>query len=91
MSAVATDEICGQQNGTVTASGSKGTTPYQFSIDGVNFQTSNIFTGLAFGAYMVVIRDANGFTGTTLTYVNNNCIQIGTTPVNTTWGILMEW
>jgi gliding motility-associated-like protein len=85
--AVTTDEVCGQQNGTVTATGAKGTLPYQFSIDGVNFQAGNIFTGLAFGEYVVTIKDANGFTGSTLAFVNNDCIQIGIAQLNTNCGM----
>ena len=65
VTAAGTDETCGQKNGTITATGNKGTTPYQFSIDGINFQTSNIFTGLAAGTYTVTIKDAGGFTSTT--------------------------
>jgi gliding motility-associated-like protein len=81
-----TNEICGGQNGTITATGSKGTTPYQFSIDGINFQTSNVFTGLGFGEYIVTIKDANGFTGSTLVFVDNNCVQLMISQVNSTCG-----
>jgi hypothetical protein len=37
-----------------------GTSPYQYSIDGVNFQTSNIFPDVANGFYTVTVKDANG-------------------------------
>ena len=37
---------------------SGGTSPYQYSIDGVNFQMSNIFTGLTPGTYAITISDA---------------------------------
>ncbi|MDJ1504202.1 hypothetical protein, partial [Xanthocytophaga agilis] len=51
---------CGVNNGTITVSNvSGGTAPYQYSIDGVNFQTSNTFTGLAGNSYSVSVRDAN--------------------------------
>ena len=87
VSAVTMDEICSQQNGTVTATGAKGTLPYQFSIDGVNFQSANFFRGLNFGEYVVTIKDANGFKGSTLAFINNDCIQIGITQLNTTCGM----
>jgi hypothetical protein len=41
---------------TVTASGSTG---LQYSIDGSNFQSSNVFTNLAKGTYTVTARNAN--------------------------------
>ena len=37
-----------------------GTPPYVFSIDGVNFQDSEIFTDLENGQYTLQVRDANG-------------------------------
>lgn len=44
--------------GTITVTGvTGGTGPYSYSIDGVNFQSSNIFTGLTQGNYTVTIRD----------------------------------
>jgi gliding motility-associated-like protein len=33
---------------------------YEYSIDGFNYQDSNIFTGLRFGEYIVYVRDKNG-------------------------------
>ena len=59
--------------GEINATGTGGTTPYQFSIDGTNFQASGNFTNLAPGSYTVTLRD------------NKNCVQtrnltIGETP-----------
>ncbi|MCX2718510.1 T9SS type B sorting domain-containing protein [Lentiprolixibacter aurantiacus] len=40
---------------------SGGTFPYEFSLDGVNWQGSDTFnTGIAAGSYTITIRDANG-------------------------------
>ncbi len=36
-----------------------GVAPYSYSIDGVNFQTSNVFTNLTAGTYTITIQDAN--------------------------------
>ncbi|MFK7949326.1 MAG: SprB repeat-containing protein, partial [Saprospiraceae bacterium] len=46
---------------TVTASGGTGTLEYS-SDNGVMYQPSNIFTGLAIGSYDIVVKDANGCT-----------------------------
>jgi len=48
---------------TVTASG--GTSPYQYSINGGTFQSSNIFTNRGAGTYTITVRDAALVTQTT--------------------------
>jgi gliding motility-associated-like protein len=50
---------CGNNNGTITASYINGLPPYQYSLDAVNFQAGNIFTGLASGNHTVWAKDAN--------------------------------
>jgi gliding motility-associated-like protein len=78
------DEICGDRAGAITAIGSKGTMPYKFSIDGTNFQSSNVFNNLLAGNYIVIIKDANGFTDSTFVTINNNCIELGISTTNCT-------
>ena len=39
-----------------------GVPPMQYSLDGQNFQTGNVFTGLNSGNYTVTVKDANGCT-----------------------------
>jgi gliding motility-associated-like protein len=56
---------CGQSNGSITANGSAGTAPYQYSINGGVFQSSGTFSGLAAGSYSVQVRDAAGCQATT--------------------------
>ncbi|WP_047546102.1 T9SS type B sorting domain-containing protein [Psychroserpens sp. Hel_I_66] len=52
--------------GTVTVTGvTGGDAPYTYSIDGVNFQTSNEFTNLTAGTYTITIKDANDCTSIT--------------------------
>lgn len=49
--------------GSITVTGvTGGDAPYTYSIDGVNFQTSDTFTGLTAGTYTVTIKDANDCT-----------------------------
>lgn len=81
-----TAETCAKNDGVITAGGFKGTTPYQFSIDGVNFQASNTFGGLAAGNYTITIRDALGFTGTTTATVPNSCLSVSGVTTSSTCG-----
>ncbi|MEL6833889.1 MAG: T9SS type A sorting domain-containing protein [Bacteroidota bacterium] len=52
-------------DGTITVNAAGGTEPYEYSLDGINFQTDNSFGGLAAGTYTVTVRDSEGFTRTT--------------------------
>ena len=55
-----TNILCfGASTGSITASASNGTTPYEYSIDGGAYQASGTFNGLAAGNHTVAIRDAN--------------------------------
>lgn len=57
----AVDPTCGLNNGSITITGTGTSGALQYSIDnGVTFQGSNAFTGLAAGTYDVVIEDAAG-------------------------------
>ncbi|WP_179019670.1 T9SS type B sorting domain-containing protein [Winogradskyella forsetii] len=48
-------------DGTITVTGvTGGNAPYEYSIDGVNFQTSNIFDDLTQGTYTIIVKDASG-------------------------------
>lgn len=68
-----TNTTCGNNTGSITASGSGTTGPYTYSIDGTNFQSSGTFTGLAAGVYTVTVKDVNGCKNTaTVTVVNTN-------------------
>jgi SprB repeat len=65
--ATTTPANCGTNNGTITVSGvTGGTPPYEYSLDGTNWQTSNVFTGLAPGSYTVRIRDVGSVCNITL-------------------------
>lgn len=53
-------------NATITVTGvSGGDAPYSYSIDGVNFQPSNVFSNLTAGTYTITIQDANTCTSVT--------------------------
>ncbi len=56
-----TDVSCfGGIDGSVTLSLTGGVTPYSYSINGIIFQASPIFTGLSSGNYVATLRDVNG-------------------------------
>ncbi|MBP9029215.1 MAG: T9SS type A sorting domain-containing protein [Bacteroidales bacterium] len=49
----------GGNNGSVTVSGSGGTPPYMYRINGGTYQSSGTFNGLIAGTHTVTIRDSN--------------------------------
>lgn len=72
-SASKTDVSCfGGANGSITVNLQTGigTPPFAYSLDGVNFQASNVFNGLVAGNYTIFFRDNNGCDGTTTASVN---------------------
>ena len=72
VTAVSTAASCSANDGTITATGSGGTPPYQYSKDGITFQGSNIFTGLAPNiTYTITTRDVGGCESATTVTVNN--------------------
>ncbi|HRO05689.1 MAG TPA: gliding motility-associated C-terminal domain-containing protein [Ferruginibacter sp.] len=73
LTATATPTACTSvSTGVITATATSGTAPYEYSLDGTTFQSSNIFNNQAEGTYTVTIRDANGCTGTTTVNVTAN-------------------
>lgn len=68
-----TNPGCDQNNGSITVAPSNGISPYLFSLNGGNLQSSGTFSGLGAGSYTIVVRDAAGCTAsvfTTLTSPN---------------------
>ncbi len=59
---------------TVTATG--GTGVLEYSLDGQNFQSSNVFENLPNGVYTVTVQDENGCTATTTAIVAVNTLLI---------------
>lgn len=47
-------------NGTITTTVTGGIPPYQFSLSGAGYKTSNVFSNLAPGTYYVRVKDAKG-------------------------------
>ncbi|WP_291284934.1 T9SS type A sorting domain-containing protein [Flavobacterium sp.] len=47
-------------NQTITVTAAGGTGSYQFSLDGIVFQSSNIFTVVNYGTYQITVKDQSG-------------------------------
>ncbi|WP_299212339.1 T9SS type B sorting domain-containing protein [uncultured Dokdonia sp.] len=76
-SAIATEFMCAPDNSVnssmVTITGSGGTAPYSYSIDGTNYSTTNTFTILDTGSVQTIdvfVTDANGCTGSNTVTIN---------------------
>jgi len=68
-----TDLTCNSGcNGILEIDATGGTAPFQYSLDGNNFQPSNIFNTVCAANYNVVVRDANGCETT------SNTVTVGT-------------
>ncbi|MEO6611974.1 MAG: gliding motility-associated C-terminal domain-containing protein [Chitinophagaceae bacterium] len=70
--ATTTDVLCkGGNTGVITvAIPTIGTPPYQYSLDNISWQSSNIFNGLSANSYTVYFRESNGCQGSLLVTVN---------------------
>lgn len=65
LTATATDVTCnGNADGQLALTAAGGTAPYEYSLDGGNFQSAASFTSLAPASYTITVRDANGCTAT---------------------------
>lgn len=82
-----THVTCAGNDGMVAATATKGTPPYQFSIDGSNFQSSGTFTGLVAGNYSLTVKDSKGHTHTRQIVVNNTCLNITPSVVQPSCGM----
>jgi gliding motility-associated-like protein len=78
------DENCATANGSITVTATQGTPPYTYSINGTNFQSSNVFNNLTAGNYTVTVKDASNGTITVpaiIGLVSNN--NLGSTYLST--------
>jgi gliding motility-associated-like protein len=50
--------VYGGSDGSVTISGAGGTSPFEYSINGGDFQSSGLFGSLSAGTYTITVRDA---------------------------------
>jgi guanyl-specific ribonuclease Sa len=59
LTATIINAACGAANGTITAAATGGTAPLQYSIDGITYQTGNIFNAVTANNYTLFVKDAN--------------------------------
>jgi gliding motility-associated-like protein len=88
MSAIATtiSSQCNLSTGNINAQGVNGFPAYSYSIDGVNFQASGVFSNLKGGYYTVTVTDSHGQTAKTTVAVGDLCITLGATTQTATCG-----
>lgn len=80
--AIASPESClGAGNGSVILSGSNGTLPYTYSINGGIAQSDSLFSDITSGGYTYQVQDANGCTANGTFSVTANASPIASTNV----------
>jgi hypothetical protein len=89
----------GNSDGQIHITGSGGTPPYMYSLDGFNYQADSNFTGLNAGNYTIHIIDFNGCTqsivvtvgeNTGLNYTTEFAVQIYPNPSSGLFQILVS-
>ena len=75
-----TDVLCnGGTTGSITvAVPTIGTAPYQYSLNNITWQASNVFTGLVANTYTVYFRESNGCQGSTSITVSEPTVLAAT-------------
>lgn len=66
-------------SGSVSVTASGGTAPYEYSLDGTNFQTTSVFDGLAAGSLTITVMDADG------------CLDVLNSTLSSDGGISLEF
>ena len=73
----------GSANGSVTVSGSGGTLPYEYSLNGGSFGVADTFIDLDAGTYIITVRDANLCTAdVTVTFTEPSLLEVDYTKVD---------
>ncbi|MBK8348318.1 MAG: T9SS type A sorting domain-containing protein [Saprospiraceae bacterium] len=80
----------GDVNASILAEGYGGKLPYQYSIDGLNFQNSTEFVNLKSGNYVLTIKDGDGITNQSNTIVISDPTLISINTTLSDYDILVE-
>lgn len=65
------DSTNGQNNGRITVNAT-GTGPFQYSLDSITWQSTNVFVNLFSGTFSVYVRDSSGCIQSNLSVIVNN-------------------
>jgi gliding motility-associated-like protein len=76
------DNTCNNADGRAILTTDNGSPPYRYSIDGINFQTSNEFSGLKPGRYNIGVIDNDGVIMRIVADVNGGCFGVTETHTN---------
>ncbi len=73
---IAVDAACEGTDGSLTITAENGIEPYTYTIDGINYQSSNVFSNLRPGPYIVTARDFNGIKSSVTADVYDKCPRL---------------
>lgn len=76
---------CGFVNGMLEVLVEPGNGPFEYSIDGTNFQDENVFLDVVAGTFFVVVEDADGCTGAYQVTVDDS--EPASLEINTPYGV----
>lgn len=81
---------CSTNLGTILVTGTKGVTPYQYSMDGIHFTADSVFNNISAGSYTITLKDANGFKDSVQNFrIFNTCLNVtftGNDPICISYG-----
>lgn len=60
----------GKNNGEISLTASSGQAPFEYSLDGTNFQSDEVFINVPPDDYVITVRDANDCTSTAMATVD---------------------
>ena len=86
LSVVTTNSGCPNNQGTMTMTGSGTYPPYIYSLDGVNFQSNNIFGGLSSDIYHITIKDSKGCINNVPVKIDAGLAGLETSKIDATCG-----
>lgn len=66
----------------ITVNVGGGTPDFMYSLDGVNFQSSNVFQNLTAGTYTVTVQDADGFVQTDVVFISEPTVITASATTN---------
>ncbi len=69
-----TPSACGEENGTIVATASNGSAPYQYQLDGGGNVGNGQFNGLASSNYTLTVTDLNGCSADSVVFIDEEIL-----------------